>query len=200
VAGHRLVWVAPEAPASRRLLGLHVRVWPGGTPPVGRVAPGTVVVCARGAAAGLGRLLGGDVVTPRGATGDVDTDLSAKAAAAVAAIEAGAPRVVVHVGAPDEAAHRRDQDGVVDALQRMDAELLAPLRDAVAAAGGRLAVCPDHGTDAQTGRHTAAPVPALVWGADVERRGPARMTEIAVAGAPAVAAAALLPAAEEALA
>jgi 2,3-bisphosphoglycerate-independent phosphoglycerate mutase len=185
VAGHRIVIVAHERPADRRLLGLHLHVWERGVPPHGSAAD-TTVVCARGAAAGLGRLLGAVVVVPLGTTGDVDTDLRAKAQAAVAAVAGGAVRVVIHVGGPDEAAHRRDAPGVVGALERLDAELLGPLRDVVGAAGGRLAVCPDHGTDPATGRHLAAAVPAVVWGCGVERSGPSTVTERAVAGAPVV--------------
>jgi 2,3-bisphosphoglycerate-independent phosphoglycerate mutase len=192
VSGHRVVIVAAERPPSRRLLGLEVRVWPGGSPPEGSLPAPTTVVCARGAAAGLARLLGAEVVIPTGATGDVDSDLAAKAAAATATIAAGAVRVVVHVAGPDEAAHRRDGDGVLEALERLDAELLPPLRDAVAAAGGRLIVCPDHGTDPGSGRHDPAPVPALLWGDRVAAAGPSRLGERAAAGASVLEAAALL--------
>jgi 2,3-bisphosphoglycerate-independent phosphoglycerate mutase len=76
---------------------------------------------------------------------------------------ARARRVVVHVGAPDEAAHARDADAKVAAIERADRELLAPLADAVRAAGGTLRVCPDHGCDPRTGRHDADPVPCLTW-------------------------------------
>jgi 2,3-bisphosphoglycerate-independent phosphoglycerate mutase len=187
ISGHRLVLVAAERPADRRLLGLHVRIWPGGARPEGEVPVKTVVVCARGAAAGLARLLGARVVVPPGATGDIDTDLRAKAHAAIAALSGGAGRVVVHVGAPDEAAHRRNQEAVIGALARLDRELLAPLRDAVAALGGRLAVCPDHGTDPVSGRHDPAPVPAVVWGDGVACEGPARLSERTVREAPVIA-------------
>jgi len=193
VSGHRLVIVADARPEGRRLLGLEVRVWPGGAVPEGELPVDTTVVCARGAAAGLARLLGAHVVVPAGATGDVDSDLPAKAAAASAAAADGATRVVVHVGGPDEAAHRRDADAVVTALERLDAELLAPLREAVAAAGGRLIVCPDHGTDPATGRHDPAPVPAVVWGERVERLGPTALSECAVAHAPVFEPADLVP-------
>jgi 2,3-bisphosphoglycerate-independent phosphoglycerate mutase len=192
VSGHRLVILADERPADRRLLGLHVRVWPGGPPPAGRVPYPTTVVCAPGAAAGCARLLGADVVVPRGATGDVDSDLRAKAAAAVEAIERGRRRVVVHIGAPDEAAHRRDARAVVGAIERIDHELLAPLRDAVGAAGGRLAVCPDHGTDPVDGRHRGDPVPAVIWGAGVEAGLARRCTERHALSAPLLDPAALL--------
>jgi 2,3-bisphosphoglycerate-independent phosphoglycerate mutase len=189
VSGHRLVILAAERPEGRRLLGLEVRVWPGGSVPVGELPIQTRVVCANGAAAGLARLLGAEVVVPAGATGDVDTDLRAKAAAALAG---DTPRVIIHIGATDEAAHRRDADAVVVALERLDAELLAPLREAVAAVGGRLAVCPDHGTDPATGRHDRAPVPAVVWGSGVEACGPSVVGERAVASAPVIAAGDLL--------
>jgi 2,3-bisphosphoglycerate-independent phosphoglycerate mutase len=194
VSGHRLLLLAPERPPDRRLLGLHVRVWPQGTPPQGRVPVQTAVICARGAAAGCAHLLGAQVVTPPGATGDLDTDLRAKAQAAVAALACGVPRVVVHVGAPDECAHRREVEAVVGCLERLDAELLAPLRDAVSALEGRLAVCPDHGTDPHTGRHDPAPVPGVAWGEGVICEGPDVLSERAVQAGPVRAPDELLPA------
>jgi 2,3-bisphosphoglycerate-independent phosphoglycerate mutase len=192
IGGHRLILVAAARPGDRRILGLRLTVWDDGASPSGPLPVATTVVAARGAAAGCATLLGADVVVPRGATGDTDTDLRAKAQAATAAVAAGAERVVVHVGAADEAAHRRDGGGVVAALERMDAELLAPLRDVVVVQSGRLAVCPDHGTDPETGVHDAAPVPAVVWGGGVSACGPARMHERAVAGSDVVAPEALL--------
>jgi 2,3-bisphosphoglycerate-independent phosphoglycerate mutase len=192
IGGHRLVLVAAARPQNRRMLGLRLTVWDDGASLSGPLPVMTTVVAARGAAAGCATLLGADVVVPAGATGDTDTDLRAKAQAAIAAVAAGAERVVVHVGAPDEAAHRRDAEGVVVALERMDAELVAPLRDVVGAHGGRLAVCPDHGTDPATGGHDAAPVPAVVWGPGMEACGARRMHERAVAGAEVVQPGALL--------
>jgi 2,3-bisphosphoglycerate-independent phosphoglycerate mutase len=194
VAGHRLLLLSRERPPDRRLLGLYVRVWPAGEPPQGSLPLDTTVVCARGAAAGCARLLGARVCTPPGATGDVDSDLRAKAQAALVALAAGAELVAVHVGAPDEAAHRREPDAVIAALERIDAELLAPLRDAVGALGGRLAFCPDHGTDPRSGRHDPAPVPALLWGEGVRADGPATLSERAVRTAPVLSPLALLPA------
>jgi 2,3-bisphosphoglycerate-independent phosphoglycerate mutase len=204
--GHRLVLFAPEASApaggaaaargaaageSAPARGVAagdpapgVRVWPDGATLPRALDETTVVIAARGAAAGCARLLGAALVVPPGATGDVDTDLPAKARVTVDAIERGAERVVVHVGAPDEAAHRRDAAAKAGALEALDALLLAPLRDAVARAGGTLAVCPDHGTDPRDGAHDDAAVPALRWGAGIAPAGPRRMTEAACARAP----------------
>jgi len=192
VGGHRLLLLAPTRPPDRRLLGLQVRVWPPGEPPAGPLPRRTAVVCAPGAAAGCARLLGARVLIPPGATGDLDTDLRAKCQAALAALAQGAELVAVHVGAPDEAAHRRTPQAVIAALERLDAELLAPLRDALAALGARLALCPDHGTDPFTGRHDPAPVPALLWGAGVAPQGPAVLSERALTGTPPLAVARLL--------
>jgi 2,3-bisphosphoglycerate-independent phosphoglycerate mutase len=193
--GHRLVLFAPEgsAPAGGASCGgagagapggTGVRVWADGARLPRALDDTTVVVAARGAAAGCARLLGAALVVPPGATGDVDTDLHAKARAAVDAIERGVRRVVVHVGAPDEAAHRRDAAAKVQALEALDAALLGPLSDAVARAGGTLAICPDHGTDPLDGTHDAGAVPALRWGRGIEPAGPERMTEAHSAGAP----------------
>jgi 2,3-bisphosphoglycerate-independent phosphoglycerate mutase len=189
--GHRLVLFAPQgsAPAGGASAGASrggagVRVWPDGASLPRALDDTTVVIAARGAAAGCARLLGAALVVPPGATGDVDTDLHAKARAAVAAIERGAQRVVVHVGAPDEAAHRRNAEAKVAALEALDAALLGPLSGAVARAGGSLAVCPDHGTDPLHGTHDSAAVPALRWGAGIAPAGPDRMTEAASGDAP----------------
>jgi 2,3-bisphosphoglycerate-independent phosphoglycerate mutase len=180
--GHRLALFAPEGSAPEGGGGVHV--WPDGAALARVLDESTVVVAARGAAAGCALLLGAALVVAPGATGDVDTDLDAKARAALDAIARGARSVVVHVGAPDEAAHRRDAGAKVAALEAIDAALLAPLRDGVARAGGTLAVCPDHGTDPFDGTHDAGAVPALRWGRGIAPAGPQRMTEAASAGAP----------------
>ena len=141
------------------------RVWADGVVPP-RVLDGrTVVVAAIGAAAGSAALLGARVVVPAGATGDVDSDLRAKAAAALAALE-DADRVVVHVGAPDAAAHRRDADAKVAAIAAADRQVVAPL--AAALRGRRdavLEVGADHGCDPATGCHDAEPVAWVRWAA-----------------------------------
>jgi 2,3-bisphosphoglycerate-independent phosphoglycerate mutase len=167
LAGHRLLVVGPN---ERRLSSsiakenvAHLRWWAEGVVPPRVLDSSTTVISARGAAAGLARLMGARVVVPAGTTGDARTDLRAKAAAAFAAIDRGAARVVVHVGAPDEAAHERDPEAKVAAIERIDRELLAPLAAATRRAGGTLRVTPDHGCDPRTGEHDADPVPCLDW-------------------------------------
>jgi 2,3-bisphosphoglycerate-independent phosphoglycerate mutase len=145
-------------------------VWPTGTLPPLLLDERTVVIGAHGAAVGIARLMGAHTIVPPGATGRPGTDLAAKAAAALEAIDAGARRVVVHVGAPDEAAHERDANAKVAAIEAVDEQLLSPLADLLRARRARLGdgtatlqVCPDHGCDPATGRHDDAPVPCLRW-------------------------------------
>jgi 2,3-bisphosphoglycerate-independent phosphoglycerate mutase len=142
-----------------------VRVWPRGLRPPPILDRRTVVIGAAGAATGLAALMGARPVVPAGATGRQGTDLAAKRRAALDAIaQRDVARVVVHVGAPDEASHRLDRAGKIAAIEQADRELVGPLRDAVLAAGWRLRVCPDHGCDPVTGEHLGGPVPCFDWG------------------------------------
>jgi 2,3-bisphosphoglycerate-independent phosphoglycerate mutase len=175
--GHRFLFVGGAPPD----LGPPWRVWPDGPGLPRLLDDSTVVVAAAGAAAGCARMLGARAIVPDGATGDVDTDYRAKAAAALEAMGEAA-RVVVHVGAPDEASHRRDAAAKVRALEAIDALLLSPLRAAAARRGATLEVCPDHGTDPRTGAHLAGPVPAVRWGPGIVPSGPNRLSERATRG------------------
>jgi len=162
VGGHRLLLVGP-GPLPDAAWAPYLRVWPEGVAVPRTLNATTLVVAARGACAGVARMLGARVVVPEGATGHTDTALAAKVSAATEALTAGASHVVVHVAGADAAAHERDAAAKVAFLERADRELVAPLADAVARAGGTLRVCPDHGCDPATGRHDAHPVPCLTW-------------------------------------
>jgi len=179
--GHRLLLVGPPPmPGAARAPGLHA--WPEGAALPRVLDDATLVIAARGACAGASALLGARVVVPDGATGDPATDLEGKACAAVAALDGGTSRLVVHLGGADEAAHARDAGAKVAFLERADRELVAPLIIAVRRAGGTLRVCPDHGCDPADGRHDAHAVPCVTWSAaDAARRGARRLTERSVA-------------------
>lgn len=180
IGGHRMLLTGP--PPLPVAPGPGLRVWPAGAAPRRVLDAGTVMVAAAGAAAGLAQLMGARILVPDGANGRLDTDLAAKGACAAREVRGGAARVVVHVAAPDEAAHLRDATAKVKAIERIDRELVPRLVEAVMAVGGTLRVCADHGCDPSSGLHDDAPVPALAWspGAGPGPRG-ARFTERSVA-------------------
>jgi 2,3-bisphosphoglycerate-independent phosphoglycerate mutase len=109
---------------------------------------------------GIGRLAGLEVIDVPGATGGLDTDYGAKAAAAVRALETH-DLVWVHVEAPDEAGHMGDLGEKVRAIERIDAEVLAPVLAAPDERPGVLVV-PDHLTPLRTRTHAAGPVPFVI--------------------------------------
>ena len=109
---------------------------------------------------GIGRLAGLDVIDVPGATGGLDTDYGAKARAALAALE-DHDLVWVHVEAPDEAGHMGDLRAKVRAIERIDAEVLAPVLAASAERPGILVV-PDHLTPLRTRTHATGPVPFAI--------------------------------------
>ena len=117
---------------------------------------------------GIGRLAGLDVIDVPGATGDLDTDYGAKARAAVAALD-DHDLVWVHVEAPDEAGHMGDLREKVRAIERVDAEVLAPLLAAPRAPGGAGAARPLHAVCARA-RTPAGPVPFVISRAAAGRR------------------------------
>ena len=161
---HKLLVLGGQAPPE--ISGdVSLQIWPPGAVPPQILDESTVVIGAVGAATGLGRLMGARVIIPPGATGRPDSDLAAKCVAARTAIAQGASWVVVHVGGPDEAAHDRDRPAKIAAIEAADRELIGPLREVVAAVGGSLRVCPDHGCDPETGAHVAGPVPSVSWSA-----------------------------------
>ncbi len=112
---------------------------------------------------GAAMLAGWDRIDVPGATGYIDTDYAAKGRAAVAALD-DHDIVCVHVEAPDEASHEGRADAKVEALERIDSEIVGPLRRAIAERGGRILVSPDHATLIRTRAHDRAWVPWAMAG------------------------------------
>jgi len=113
---------------------------------------------------GVAALAGWDRINVPTATGYLDTDYAAKGRAAVEAL-AKYDLVCVHVEAPDEASHEGRGDAKVEAIERIDAEIVGPVRAALEAQGDwRMLVSPDHSTLLKTRAHDRAPVPWAMAG------------------------------------
>jgi 2,3-bisphosphoglycerate-independent phosphoglycerate mutase len=113
---------------------------------------------------GLGVLTGIDVVDVPGATAGFDNDYRGQADACIASL-AECDLFVVHIEATDEAGHQGRSDIKVDALERWDTDVIAPVIDALDAAGEpyRILLLPDHATPCDTKTHSADPVPYLLF-------------------------------------
>lgn len=120
---------------------------------------------------GVGMLAGFQRIDVAGATGYLDTDYAAKGRAAIAALGAF-DFVCVHVEAPDEASHEGRADAKIEALERIDHDIVGPLHAALAAQGAyRILITPDHSTLIRTKAHDRAPVPWAMCGRDLPASG-----------------------------
>ncbi|MBC8569304.1 hypothetical protein [Zongyangia hominis] len=120
-------------------------------------------VCAADVVRGLVRGMGMDLPDVPGATGDIDTDLRAKARAALDAAK-DHDFVLLHLGGADEAAHRKDGQAKRSFLCRVGKEVIAPL---VRREDLELLVCGDHSTLWRTGSHVSFPQPFFLRKRDV---------------------------------
>ncbi|MBA7646543.1 2,3-bisphosphoglycerate-independent phosphoglycerate mutase [subsurface metagenome] len=124
---------------------------------------------------GLARMAGMEVLDIPGVTDGLDNDFAAQAAGALNALEEH-DLVVIHVEASDEAGHAGAIDDKIEAIQRVDREVVSRLRswqgDAL-----RLLIMPDHSTPIEVRTHTADPVPFMLWGAGFTANGARRFTE-----------------------
>ncbi len=108
---------------------------------------------------GIGRLLGGDVIEVKGATGGKDTDLNAKVSATLKALE-NYDFVLLHIKATDEYGHDGDFEGKKEFIEKVD-KALEPLLG-LDFSKVCLIVTADHSTPISVRDHTADPVPITI--------------------------------------
>lgn len=113
---------------------------------------------------GMFRTVGMEVLDVPGATGGLDTDMKAKANAAVQALQAY-DLVVLHVKAPDLCGHDGDASGKSRVIERMDA-MMGHLR-ADLSSDTVVAITADHSTPVALKDHSGDPVPLTIFGEGV---------------------------------
>ncbi len=107
---------------------------------------------------GVGVLAGWTRIDVPGATGYLDTDYAAKGRYAIEALK-DHDIVCVHVEAPDEASHEGRGDAKVEAIERIDRDIVGPILEALPNHDRwRLLISPDHSTLLKTRAHDRAPV------------------------------------------
>ncbi|HLQ47103.1 MAG TPA: cofactor-independent phosphoglycerate mutase, partial [Planctomycetaceae bacterium] len=122
---------------------------------------------------GIGRLLGWQIVEVPGATGYLDTDYAAKGRYAIAALQRpDVDLIVVHIEATDEASHEGHADEKVNALERIDADIVGPVHEFLRSQREyRILISPDHPTFLRTKTHSHGFVPFAMCGAGIVSAG-----------------------------
>jgi 2,3-bisphosphoglycerate-independent phosphoglycerate mutase len=120
---------------------------------------------------GLAGMAGIKVLEIPGVTDGLDNDYAAQANGALEALKKH-DLVVIHIEAPDEAAHAGSIDDKIEAIQKVDSEVIRRLKG-----GLRLLILPDHPTPISVRTHSGEPVPFLLSGEGFSTNGGKRFTE-----------------------
>ena len=128
---------------------------------------------------GIGMCAGMNVVNVEGATGNIHTNFTGKANAAIDAFKNGSDLVYVHVEAPDECGHRAEIENKVRAVELIDEKILAPVYSYLEGSGDDfgIMVLPDHPTPVRLRTHTSDPVPYFMYSNRVKMSGVDTFTE-----------------------
>lgn len=129
------------------------------------------VVCAVDLIRGIGICAGMKAPVTEGATGALDTNYTGKLNTAIREMENGSDFVYIHVEAPDECGHQGSYRDKIEAIQRIDREILCPLLDYFKKKGEpfRLLLTPDHPTPVYVRTHTRDAVPFVVYDSENEQ-------------------------------
>ena len=124
---------------------------------------------------GLARMTGMEILNILGVTGGLDNNYAAQATGALEAFKKH-DLVVIHVEAPDEAAHAGSVEGKIEAIEKVDKEIVSQVRswnkDTL-----RVLLLPDHSTPISVQTHVGEPVPFMLWGQGFKANGAHRFTE-----------------------
>jgi len=124
---------------------------------------------------GLAQMASMDVLDIAGVTDSLDNDYAAQATGALEALYEH-DLVVIHIEAPDEAAHDGSINDKMEAIQRVDREVVSRLRS-WQPGSLRTLIMPDHPTPIEIQTHSPDPVPFMLWGPGFSANGAKRFTE-----------------------
>ena len=119
---------------------------------------------------GIGICAGLEPITVEGATGTLNTNFGGKAAAAISEYKKGKDFVYLHVEAPDECSHQGCREEKIEAIEKIDSQVLAPIMNYLKNCGEdfRILIVPDHRTPLSTRTHSDEPVPYVIYDSRVE--------------------------------
>ena len=122
---------------------------------------------------GIGICAGMTSIDVEGATGNVHTNFTGKAQAAIQAFSDGYEFVYVHVEAPDECGHRAETDNKVRSIELIDSKILKPVYEYLCSCNDdfKILVLPDHPTPLEMRTHSSEPVPFLAYSSSKNIKG-----------------------------
>ena len=114
---------------------------------------------------GIAICAGLKAVNVKGATGNIHTNFSGKAEAAVNEIKEGKDFVYIHIEAPDECGHQGNVLNKVKAIEIIDEKVVKVIKDSLDGMGVnyKIMILPDHPTPVSKMTHTSEPVPFLIY-------------------------------------
>jgi 2,3-bisphosphoglycerate-independent phosphoglycerate mutase len=124
---------------------------------------------------GLGLIAGMSLLEIPGVTDGPDNDYAAQAVGGLESLH-DYDIVIIHIEAPDEAGHAGLIDKKIEAIEKIDAEVISRIRNR-GQDNIRLLVMSDHPTPVKQRVHTGDPVPLLLWGNGFKANGAKRFTE-----------------------
>jgi 2,3-bisphosphoglycerate-independent phosphoglycerate mutase len=126
---------------------------------------------------GLGKIAGMSILHIPGVTDNTDNNYTAQAEGGLEALK-DYDIVIIHIEAPDEAGHAGLVKEKIEAIEKIDSEVVSRIRswrqDKL-----RVLVMSDHPTPVKVRTHTSDPVPFLLWGDGFKANGVKRFTETA---------------------
>jgi len=113
---------------------------------------------------GIGLCAGLDSIDVEGVTGNIHTNFSGKAEAALKELDNGKDFVYVHIEAPDECGHRQEIENKARSIELIDEKIVGRLLEGLEKHEDyRLLILPDHPTPLSLRTHTSEPVPFLIY-------------------------------------
>lgn len=128
---------------------------------------------------GIGLCAGMESIDVEGATGNVHTNYTGKANAAIDAYKRGRDLVYLHVEAPDECGHRAELENKIISVEKIDKLILEPVFEYLKDSGEdfSILVLPDHPTPICRRTHTMEPVPFFIYSSDKKEIGVEKYSE-----------------------
>lgn len=128
---------------------------------------------------GIGLCADMNSINVEGATGNIHTNYTGKADAAINELKNGIDFVYIHIEAPDECGHRAELENKILSIELIDEKIVKPIYEYLKNSGEqyKIMILPDHPTPICTRTHAIDPVPFIIYSNDESQQGVKSFTE-----------------------